>query len=270
MSRIRVGCQTYTWEMLGEQWQGKVTDLLDWISDAGYEGIEITCNMIREFSERPDDFKAEAERRGLAVASFAYGSASGFIDPDAWNDDIAGARKWIEFLGHLPGAVLELSGASHASRDNVFAKLDQAIKFYNHVGSLAAEAGIQAVVHPHSHHGSLLESAEEYSYLMGNTDPRCVGFCPDTGHIVRGGQDLLTCIERHIDRIRHVHLKDATAQRKWVGLGQGLCDYPGLLAMLEAAGYGGWVIAEEESDDARMDGIAAINSNRQYLRSIGY
>ena len=46
---IRVACQTYTWEMLGDKWNGKVTDILDWVSDTGYQGIEITNTMIKEF-----------------------------------------------------------------------------------------------------------------------------------------------------------------------------------------------------------------------------
>ena len=46
MSRIRIACQTYTWEMLGDVWQGRVTDLLDWIADAGYPGIEITNTIL--------------------------------------------------------------------------------------------------------------------------------------------------------------------------------------------------------------------------------
>ena len=270
MARIRVGCQTYTWEMLGDEWRGEVTDLLDWIAEAGYEGIEITWNMIGEFANRPDDFEAEAESRGLEVAAFAYGSSSGFTDAEAWDDDMAGAERWIGFVRHLPGCLLQLTGASHPVRDNVFEKLDQAAKFYDYVGSLAASAGIETVVHPHSHHGSLLESEEEYAHLMDNTDPDFVGLCPDTGHIVRGGQQLLPCIECHLDRIRAVHLKDMTAEGEWVGLGQGMCDYPGLFSVLEAASYDGWVVAEEESEDARRNGIGAVRSNRVYLSSIGY
>ena len=47
-SSIRIACQTYTWEMLGDGWKGRVDDLLGCIEDAGYAGIEITNNMIRE------------------------------------------------------------------------------------------------------------------------------------------------------------------------------------------------------------------------------
>jgi sugar phosphate isomerase/epimerase len=60
------------------------------------------------------------------------------------------------------------------------------------------------------------------------------------------------------------------ASGRWVGLGEGVCDFPAVLALLESAGYGGWVIAEEESEAARRDGVAAITRNRAYLRTLGY
>ena len=81
--------------------------------------------------------------------------------------------------------------------------------------------GVAVNVHPHSHYGSLIESAEEYGYLLERLDSRYVSFGPDTGHIVRGGQDLLTCLRTNISRITHLHLKDATAEGVWVGLAKG-------------------------------------------------
>jgi sugar phosphate isomerase/epimerase len=138
------------------------------------------------------------------------------------------------------------------------------------VGRLGAAQGVSVNVHPHSHHGSLIESAEEYKYLMDRLDPQTVSLGPDTGHIVRGGQDLLTCLRTHMGRITHLHLKDVNTFRTWVGLGEGACDFPAVFELLESTGYDGWVVAEEESQAARRDGVATIRKNREYLRSIGY
>ena len=52
-------------------------------------------------------------------------------------------------------------------------------------------------------------------------------------------------------------------------LGTGVCDYPAVLALLRSADYKGWLVAEEESEDARRDGVAAITRNRATLRSLG-
>ena len=135
---------------------------------------------------------------------------------------------------------------------------------------MGADLGISVNVHPHSHYGSLLESAESYAYLMDHLDARFVSLGPDTGHIVRGGQDLMACLGTYISRITHLHLKDVTASGDWVALGEGVCDYLAVLALLESVDYDGWIVGEEESAEARQDGIAAIRKNRDYLRAIGY
>jgi inosose dehydratase len=270
MSSIRVACQTYTWEMLGAEWQGKVTDLLDWIAAAGYAGVEITNNMIGAYRSRPAEFRGELESRGLSLAALAYSSPSGFTDAAKWAGDLAGAGEWIAFLRHFPEPRLGLGGACNPSRDDAVHKLDQAIRFYNQVGQMGAEVGVSVNVHPHSHFGSLLETADEYRYLLDRLDPACVSFGPDTGHIVRGGQDLRSCLQTYLPRITHLHLKDANWRNEWVGLGEGVCVFPVVLALLEGANYDGWVVCEEESGVARRDGILAIRKNRAYLRSLGY
>jgi len=269
MSSIRVACQTYTWEMLGEQWRGKVTDILDWVSDAGYAGIEITNNMIGECTALPDEFSGELRARGLQLACFAYSSPGGFTDPELRGSALDGALAAIDFLRCFPEPRLGLGGAANPSRDDARRKLDLAIDLYNEIGRAGAQAGVSVNVHPHSHHGSLLESAEEYDYLLSQLDPACVSFGPDTGHIVRGGQELLHCLGRHIGRITHLHLKDADATRNWRPLGDGVCDFRGVLGLLRSSDYDGWVVGEEESAEARADGVAAIRKNREYLRALG-
>ena len=43
---IRVGCQTYTWEMLEENFLDTIDTILDLVSKTGYEGIEISKTMM--------------------------------------------------------------------------------------------------------------------------------------------------------------------------------------------------------------------------------
>jgi len=250
--------------MLGDAWQGSVDDILAAVAAAGYQGVEITNTMIREYAGRPAEFAAALQQRGLALAAFAY-AATGFTDPERREEDRAGARRALEFVRRFPEPRLGLGGAASPSREGAREKLDRAIAFYNEVGRLGAEMGVSVNVHPHSHYGSLLETAEEYQYLLDRLDPQYIRFGPDTGHIVRGGQDLLTCLRTHLTRITHLHLKDANAGREWVALGNGICDFPAVLALLAEAGYSGWLVAEEESADARRDGAAAIRKNRAYL-----
>ena len=268
---MKVGCQTYTWEMLGDKWTGKVDDILNMVADAGYEGIEITNTMIHEYDDRPAEFARAIKDRGLKLAAFAYASPTGFTDPANRDKELEGADKAMRFVARFPGVVLGLGGASSPERTNVARKIGNAAEFYNEVGKRGKAAGVPVAFHPHSHHGSLFESREEYDLIMSATDPETVGWNPDTGHIVRGGQDLLDTVRRYGKRIIHFHLKDADKDNKWQALGKGICDMPGVLRVLrDELGYDGWIVGEEESADAWQDQSGAIRWNRQYLKSIGY
>ena len=78
-------------------------------------------------------------------------------------------------------------------------------------------------MHPSSHHNTLLFTRADYDRIFGLLEPQ-VGWVPDTGHILRGGQAIGDTLAAHRDRIRYVHLKDVDAQGTWAMLGEGACD----------------------------------------------
>ena len=95
MANIRIGCQTYTWEMLGDEWTGAVDDIFDAIAAAGYEGVEITTTMIGEYADRPADFRQALDRRGLTLAE---------------------AERALRFAAAFPNIVFQLGGAASSNR----------------------------------------------------------------------------------------------------------------------------------------------------------
>ena len=268
---LPIGCQTYTWEMLGNKWTGKVDELLSAIAASGYEGVEITNTMIREYAGRPAEFKEALLAHGLRLAAFAYASPLGFTEPAYRDRELQGAEEALRFVAEFPGTPLVLGGPSTPVRERVAEKIGHAAEFYNEVGRRAQGAGVEVAFHPHSHHGSILESREEYEQIMGLTDPTFVQWNPDTGHIVRGGQNLLETLRHFRFRIRHMHLKDVDAHHCWQPLGQGVCGISAVLKFLEQeTDFSGWVVAEEESDSAVANPHRAITRNREYLKTIGY
>jgi inosose dehydratase len=268
MASMRMGCQTYSWEMHGEGWKGTPDEILDAMAEAGYAGAEFAVTMLGPYADRPRAFADALDRRGLVLSAVAYASPNGFTDPAHWEEELAGAERALRFAAEFPRPLLGLGGAASPSRDDYDAKLTHACRFYSTVAEKGQAMGVDVVIHPHSHHGSLLESAGEYARMLELTAASGAGFNPDTGHIVRGGQDLLACIATHLGRIRHVHVKDATPAGEWAPMGQGVCDFVGLFDLLEGAGYDGWVIAEEESSLAWEDPRKAIVVNREYIRSL--
>lgn len=268
---FKVGCQTYTWEMLGPSWRGEADDLLQAIGTAGYAGIEITDNMIGHYAHRPDQFAAALDRHGLHLVALAVASPSGFTELDRTEADLEALRRWFDFVARFPGALISLGSATVVSEGRRADKFAVAAEIYNRAGALGAELGVETAVHPSSHHNTLLFDRTDYDHLFGLLDPELVGWVPDTGHILRGHEDLLDTLRAHKERIRYLHLKDVDAQGRWAMLGQGVCDIPGVVRLLsEVPRFNGWLVVEEESDEAAADPSEAVRRNRDTMRAFGF
>lgn len=268
--QLKVGCQTYTWEMLGTGWTGEPDDLLAAIAGGGYAGIEITDTMIGHYADRPLAFATALEKHRLTLVAFACGSASGFTEPAALAEDLAAVDRTLEFVARFPGAVLSLGSATVMSPGSPDDKFAAAAEFYNAAGERGVRAGVQVALHPSSHHHTLLGTRADYDRIMGLTDPALIGWVPDTGHILRGGQDILDTLRTYQDRIRYLHLKDVDAAGHWSMLGEGICDTAAVIDVVVAApNFNGWLVLEEESDTAAADPAAAVRRNRETLRALG-
>jgi inosose dehydratase len=102
------------------------------------------------------------------------------------------------------------------------------------------------------------ESRLEIDLLLDLLDPDLVGFAPDTGQIAKGGAEPLAMIERWLNRVRHVHMKDLSPRwaemqqagvqlrspEGYVELGQGVIDMQPLIRMLDRINFEGWLMAE--------------------------
>ena len=266
---LRAACQTFTWEMLGDAWQGSADDLLSAIAQGGYTGIEITDNMIGHYKGRPDAFGDALQAHGLTLVAYACGSSSGFTEPDAFAADLAAADEAIAFAGAFPGAHVSFGSATIVSEGSRDSKFDAALRFYTAAGQHAAALGVPVAVHPSSHHNTLLFTREDYDILFARLDPNLVGWVPDTGHILRGGQDILDTLATYRDRIRYLHLKDVDAEGTWQMLGAGLCDTQAVVSLVrQAPNFNGWLVVEEESDEAALDPATAVAKNLATLKTM--
>lgn len=267
---LKVGCQTFTWEMLGDRFAGGPDDLLKAIADGGYAGVEITDTMIGGYGNRPAEFAAALKAIGLTLVSFAFGSKSGFTLQDQIGADLDTAQRWIDFAAAFPGALVSMGSAtvvSDGARDDKFAI---AAEVYNKAGELGRKAGVQVAVHPSSHHNTLLFDRADYDRIFGLIDASLVGWVPDTGHILRGGQDMADTLTTYRDRIRYVHLKDVDANGSWAMLGRGVCDTAKVIEIASAApNFNGWLVLEEESETAAADPAKAVKTNRHTMRGYG-
>ncbi len=127
------------------------------------------------------------------------------------------------------------------------------------IEELCRDRGLTQVVHEHV--GCVVETADEVSRVLDNTD---VSLVLDTGHLSIGGYDPLVLATEHSDRVGLVHLKDtrkavadalnrgelslmaAVQDGLFPPLGQGDLPLADIVTTLERSGYGGWYVIEQD------------------------
>ncbi len=128
------------------------------------------------------------------------------------------------------------------------------------IRDVAAGHGLRTALHPHV--GTHVEQRAEVEAFLADSD---LPLCLDTGHLLIGGVDPAELVRAHAARVSHVHLKDVDAavaarvrsgeitymdgvqQDMYVPLGDGDVPVAEIVATLEAAGYDGWYVLEQDT-----------------------
>lgn len=266
---MKTGCQTFTWEMLGDRWTGSTEEVVEAIGAAGYAGIEITNNMIGGYDRDAAGFGRLLSSAGLAFIAYAFSTPTGFTVEEKADEELAAISEAMDFISAFPGTILSLGCPTDHRGIGDAKAIEIAGRIFNRAGEMGKARGVPVAFHPSSHHGSVVVSRAQYEGIMAATDPALVKWVPDTGHIIRGAQDIPETLSLFRDRIAYVHLKDASKAGEWRMMGAGDCDIPGVIAHLrDELGFDGWLVGEEESEEAGRDPSAAVKVNRQYLAGI--
>ncbi len=203
--------------------------------------------------------RAAVERHGLSILG-------GFCPlvlhrPELGRPSLQAA---VESMAALGAEVLVLAlvedeewSAPQPLDDIAWRRLDERTK---ELEALASEHGVTVALHPHV--GTLVETAAQVERALAELE---VGWCLDTGHLFIGGSDPVAFAYEHGDRVVHVHLKDvdaelaaavraghqslleATRQGLFLPLGRGDARIGDVLEALDAHGYAGWFVLEQDT-----------------------
>lgn len=265
-------------------------EMLRVVFDAGYDGIDLGPVGYLGTGESLGRRLADA---GLHLAGgwvdLRYSSADGFTADLAKLDGLlaelaAGGASARAGAAPPPRPTLGCSGTAAAARSGrgSIDRRDYAARVQI-AADRCRERGLEPVFHPHL--GTHVVTPAEIEQLLDRTN---VALCLDTGHLLLGGGDPVAAVKDWSDRIRQVHLKDASIAvferavaessdvRHLVGrgifrpLGTGDVDLRGVLDALRS-GYTGWIVVEQDVlPGTSLDRIVADQlANRQWLRGVG-
>ncbi|WP_141585627.1 TIM barrel protein [Actinomadura sp. WMMA1423] len=247
----------------------------------------------------PDGFlPAEAGERAALLAGYGLRPVGGFApvvlhDPD--RDPLPEVRRILsgfEMERSKPEPALVLAAVHGLRGYDERPSLDTVgwtalLTNLERIAALAGESGVRAVLHPHV--GTMVERSSEVRRVLAGSG---VPLCLDTGHLLVGGTDPVELAASAAGRIAHVHLKDVDADLAesvrdgrtpytdavraglYRPLGAGDIDIADIVGSLEAAGYDGWYVLEQDTvldrEPAPGEGpLADVRACVEYLAGIG-
>ncbi|MGG3470382.1 myo-inosose-2 dehydratase [Neobacillus pocheonensis] len=254
---------------------------------AGFSGSEVG----NKYPRNPEVLKKALSLRGLEIASAWF---SAFLTSKPFEETTMAFIEHRDFLHEMGAKVIVVSEQGNSIQGQnetplfeqkpVFTEDEWQllIEGLHLLGDLASEKGMKIVYHHHM--GTGIQTTEEIDRLMAETNPEKVSLLYDTGHLVFSGEDYLYVLNKHMDRIHHVHLKDVRIdvakkvredrlsflQAVKAGVftvpGDGVIDFKPVFEALDAAGYKGWFVVEAEQDPSIANPFEYALKARHYIR----
>ena len=218
----------------------------------------------------PGYLGVDAAEAAAALRRHGLRLAAGFLavvlhDAGRADDALADVASSADVLAGAGADVLVLAAQTGLDGYDVSGELDARgwsvlADTLERAGGIARERGLALTVHPH--YGTMIETAAHVERFLDETD---AALCLDTGHLIVGGADPLGVARRASRRVQHVHLKDvdarmaarvrardltyhdAVASGMYRPLGEGDARIDELVAELEAQGYDGWYVLEQDT-----------------------
>jgi len=250
--------------MSGNRYMGKLPDILNIVKPAGFAGVESEPWMLGSYYDDPSALKDLLAPFNLQLGAIAF--VCNCANPDETEQEKSEAQRVFSYAKAFTGSHLVLVQLPGEDRSNLNQRQQNLISCVNAVAARAVDQGLSCSYHPNSPEGSVIRIEDDYKILLDELDSRVVGFAPDTGHIARGGMDVVKILKTYRPLIKHVHFKDITASGGWTAMGAGIIDFPAIVTMLRETSYAGWIMIEEESPEAEVDPNTATTKNGEYLR----
>jgi inosose dehydratase len=253
---------------------------------AGYAGTEIG----NKYPKNTETLGKALELRHLEVASAWFSS---FLTTQPFEQTQQAFLVHRDFLHAMGAKVIVVSEQGHSIQGKIDAPIfenkyvlndaewEKLSSGLNRLGKLAAEKDMKLVYHHHM--GTVVQTIQEIDRLMATTDPQLVYLLFDSGHLVFSGEDAQVVLEKYIQRVKHVHLKDVrsdilkTVKEKKMSFlqavragaftvpGDGCIDFIPLFKILEQNDYEGWMLVEAEQDPAVANPLEYALKARNYI-----
>lgn len=269
----------------------------------GYQGFELG----NKFPKTGPALKAKLDEYGVVCVSGWYSANLGRLHDWSLEQEKQACRQDMEKLAYNDCKVVvygEVGNSVQGARNTPVGlrpqfKNDDEWKTYadrvTEFGDfLQREYGITIAYHHHM--GAYVESLQDIDKFLRLTDPKHVGLLFDTGHCwfgqatnsaIKNAQiDVSKTLEKYIDRVVHVHLKDArlpiltdirNRNRSFLDAvlaggftipGDGVINFDRVIQILSQHNYKGWLVVEAEQDPKLAPSFQFGKAGFDYVKNL--
>ena len=261
---VKIGCQTYTWQMVGDDYLGRLDHIIKIAGTAGFAGLEPEIRFLGALRD-PGLMKAHLDAAGIELASLCIVEDwRGETETEA---ERAEADWAIDFLAsHFPKAVFNICPMPGADRSDLRERQDNQLACMNAIAARAADKRTSCQpITPTRPWALCAEPIRTTTGCSMAWIPDVLKWIPDIGHIAKGGMDALDILKTYRSLIAHVHFKDMTADGHWAMMGEGVIDFDAITDFLVSSDYNGWLVVEDESPVAEQDPDGVVSSDAVYM-----
>ena len=229
-------------------WNGNDRQAIEDIAALGFPAIQLRSNVLKEFSG-PAELRDLLEKHHLKMVALSSGGVR--IDSAVEGEEIAKHAAHAKFVHDVGGLYMQVTDERPKDRAITSSDYVRLGKLITEIGKRTADLGISLGYH--NHMGTLGQSPEEVDQILEAADPRYAKLELDVAHYFQGGGDPAKAIEKYHDRLLFLHIKDVESlsntsnpQRnyRFVELGKGRVDLPGVFDALHKVDFRGWAIVE--------------------------
>src|ERR1700730_3766118 len=270
-SEIRFGYAAITWG-------GNDLQAIKDVSEVGFRGIQLRSPILKVFGDKPNTLAELLNKHQLECFCLSGGGPAGNIYNEA--DEIATQVKHATFTRHAGGLYLQMTDSARPRDRKPDPKDFKALgRLLTAIGNRTTDLGISMAYHNHMR--TLGEAPDEVDALMDASDPRYVKLLLDVAHYAQGGGDPARAIRKYRDRILFLHIKDVESTQtpgeddkgsfRFVDLGRGRVDLPGVFSALREIRFRGWAVVELDSvpDKTRTPKESAMISKKYLEEKLG-
>ena len=256
-------------------WNGNDRQAIEDIAALRFPGIQLRANVLKEFTGSAE-LRDLLEKYQLKMIALSSGGVR--IDPALEKEEIAKHTANAKFVHDVGGLYLQVTDERPKGRAATPDDYDRLGRLITEIGKRTADLGVSLGYH--NHMGTLGERPEEVDRILEVADARYAKLELDVAHYSQGGGDPVKAIEKYRERLLFLHIKDvetladaadAKHPYRFVELGRGHVDLPGVFDALRKANFRGWAVVELDAvpDKERTPKESAAISKKYLEEKLG-